>query len=344
MSLSSVYRRSVLCILILSMLLASCGSPAATTSQPTPAQHESNPAATTAQPTDSTQTTGSSTQNTASGEREVSHAMGTAKVPAHPERVVVLDNGALDNALALGVMPIGAATVLDDGVFPSYLKDKAQNIASVGTIDQPNIERILVLKPDLILGNKGSHEAIYDKLSAIAPTVLVETLGVTWKANFEKQAEALGKEAEAKQLMDEYQSRIVLFQQRMGDQIRATKVSVIRSRPDKLSLYLKQSFIGTILQDVGLPRPPAQDKDAFAEDVTLELLNNADADVIFWTHRDPSKSQLVEIMKNPLWSQLTAVKEGRVYEVSHEIWISGLGITAVQHILDDLFNHLIATP
>ena len=49
----------------------------------------------------------------------VKHAMGQATLDGVPSRIVVLDNGALDNVLALGVKPVGAPTVQLDNPFPA---------------------------------------------------------------------------------------------------------------------------------------------------------------------------------------------------------------------------------
>jgi iron complex transport system substrate-binding protein len=54
---------------------------------------------------------------------------------------------------------------------PSYLAGKAQGIKTVGGISELNLEAIAALKPDLILGSKLRANDLYDKLSAIAPTV-----------------------------------------------------------------------------------------------------------------------------------------------------------------------------
>lgn len=67
----------------------------------------------------------------------------------------------------------------------------------MGTIEQPNLEKIAALEPDLILSSKLCHEQIYEQLNEIAPTVFSETTGVTWKENFEVHAEALGRTEEA---------------------------------------------------------------------------------------------------------------------------------------------------
>lgn len=51
------------------------------------------------------------------------------------------------------------------------------------------------------------HEAIYDKLSRIAPTVFTETTGATRKDNLRLLAKAIGKENLARTRLAEYEQR-----------------------------------------------------------------------------------------------------------------------------------------
>lgn len=275
-------------------------------------------------------------------ERVVKHAMGEAKVSSYPERVVALDTGELDSALAVGVKPIGAVTWFQDGGFQGYLKDKTEGVKQVGTISQPNLETVAALKPDLILSSKMRHEDIYDKLTQIAPTVFTERVGVTWKENLMLHAEALNKRAVADDLMRTYDTRLADFKTTMGDRLATTQVSVIRSFPDQIRLYAKGSFIGTILEDAGLPRPASQSAtDKTFVTATKENIPDMDADVIFVLHTDASKgSQIKDMMADPLWQNLKAVKAGMVYEVPDDIWALGIGILAASEVIDDLYEHL----
>ena len=80
--------------------------------------------------------------------RTVEHAMGETEIPTRPERVVVLDTGELDSALALDVTPVGAVTTDVSEEFLSYLAEEAEGIDVVGTIAEPNLEEIAALRPD----------------------------------------------------------------------------------------------------------------------------------------------------------------------------------------------------
>lgn len=269
-------------------------------------------------------------------DRVVQHAMGETKVPAHPKRVVVLDNGALDNLLALGVKPVGAPTVFENEPFFSYLKEQTQGIQQVGIIDQPNLEAVAAAKPDLILGVKEMHEKVYDKLSQIAPTVFTEEIGMDWKGNLKLHAEAVGKNKEADELIQQYDGRVAELQKKLGDRLKTTQISLLRPRADHIRVYLRQSFSGKLIEDLGFARPPVQTKDDFALKVTEENIQDLDGDVIIWFSRDKENLLKDKVMKSPLWSQLKAVKQNQVYEVSAETWLSGMGVQAANLMLDDV--------
>jgi iron complex transport system substrate-binding protein len=274
-------------------------------------------------------------------ERAIMHSMGETNVTANPQRIVVLDNGALDNLLALGVKPIGATTVSLEDPFFTYLGEQTQGIETLGTIDQPNLESIAKMKPDLILGSKDTHEAIYSQLTQIAPTVFTETLGVDWKGNLKIQADAVGKVTEGDKLIADYEARVDELKSKLGDKLGTTHVSILRARGDHIRIYLSESFSGKMIEDIGFPRPPAQSEKDFAKKVTEEQIADIDGDIIFWFTREPDNLLQKKVMSNPLWADLKAVQANQVHEVSSETWLSGMGVQSVNLILDDLFLHLV---
>ena len=273
--------------------------------------------------------------------RTVEHAMGETEVRGTPERIVVLDTGELDSAMTLGVKPVGSVEAIEGLGLPSYLEDTG-GIENVGTIEEPNLEKIATLEPDLILSSRLRHEQVYDQLSRIAPTVFTETTGVTWKQNFEKHAEAMNREAEAGRIMDDYGRRMEDFKNAMGGRLGETEVSVVRFLPGETRVYQKESFIGTVLEDAGLPRPPSQDVDDFAIlNASEEEIPEMDGDAIFVTvYGAPEDSTEEEITSDPLWQRLEAVRQDRVYEVPDDLWMLGIGPTAAEGVVDDLEKNL----
>jgi iron complex transport system substrate-binding protein len=269
------------------------------------------------------------------GQRAFEHAMGTSCIPETAERIVVLDTGELDNALALGA-PVVGAPVNDALQYQAYLNEQLVGITDIGTISEPNLEAILALAPDLIVGSKQRYEAIYPQLSAIAPTVFTESLRVPWQDNLTFHADAMGKAAEGGQLIADYDAHVAELQAALGDALDTTTVSIVRFRPGQVRLYLKSSYIGYILQDIGLTRPASQDQDVFSAEISLEQVGDVDADYIFITGYDVDDSERATFLESPLWQTLEAVQNGHAIDVNDDTWIAGLGVQAANLVLDDL--------
>jgi iron complex transport system substrate-binding protein len=292
----------------------------------------------------------------------VQHFAGTTCVPDKIERLVALDTASFEYALALGLQPIG--TVIAEGV-SSHLQDKVTNVEDIGQAGEPNLERVLSLKPDLIIG-LNYHQAIYTHASQIAPTVLLkfEHSG-EWKEVFRQFSITLNRETIGKQVLQQYDRRLQEFQKRLRETLASNslsappKVSVVRIYPDKINLYLRDSFPGTVLQDAGLARPTAQNVTAtrakqlfnnqIQVSISVERLDQADGDVIFvWTSEntvqanETAQKKLAELQTNALWKRLNAVKKDRVYFVPN-YWI-GSGPIAANAMLNDLYKYLIQTP
>ncbi|MEV6198722.1 iron-siderophore ABC transporter substrate-binding protein [Streptomyces sp. NPDC051771] len=272
--------------------------------------------------------------------RTLTHAMGTSELKAAPKRVVVLDVGELDNVVSLGIQPVGYAPSEGDDGIPGYLAKDAGAPKSVGTINNLNLEAIANLQPDLILGSQLRAADKYDELSKIAPTVFSIRPGFTWKENYLLNAAALDKTAEAKEKLAAYETKA----KQLGTDIGPNKptISMVRYLPGKIRLYAKASFIGTILEDAGLPRPTNQQVNDLAVEVSPEKIDQADADWIFTgVYGDAKATKKDAAQGNPLWKNLTAVKAGQAKDVPDETWYLGLGVTAANSVLDDLRADLV---
>lgn len=266
--------------------------------------------------------------------RTVTHARGTTKIAAKPTRIVVLDSGELDAVLSLGITPVGSATL--NNTYPKYLK--TTGITPVGDLNSVNFEAIAALKPDLILGSKLRVDQLYDKLTAIAPTVLSIRPGFPWKEDFLLAAAALGEETKAVEVLNEYQ--------RNADKVKAalpgtTAISLVRFMPGKIRLYGNLSFIGVILKDVGLARPAIQDINELAVEVSTERINEVNGDWVFYSsYGPPSGTNLDAVVNGQLWATLPAVKAGHTKPVDDEVWFLGLGPTGAAQVLNDLQKFL----
>lgn len=109
--------------------------------------------------------------------RLIQHDLGETEIPVNPQRIATLmDARLLAPAIALGIKPIATTTYqADAGIsFRGVTSEQVEGIEILGDGHQPSLERLLALKPDLILADANLHKDIYGQLSAIAPTVALD--------------------------------------------------------------------------------------------------------------------------------------------------------------------------
>ncbi|WP_127530958.1 stalk domain-containing protein [Paenibacillus kobensis] len=273
--------------------------------------------------------------------RTIEHAMGKTTLTSVPKRVVVLFNGMVDVSLTLGVKPVGAVESWVQQPWYHYLRADMGGVKSLGTELQPNLEAIVALKPDLIIGAKTRHEKIYDQLSAIAPTIYASEL-FNWKANMDMAAKAMNTEDKATVFMNDWNKRVADFKSKLGDKANM-EVSIVRFQEDSSARFYVTGFAGTILQELGLKRPKAQQVDGkvVVDLDSQEQIPLLDGDIIFDITSGIGGGGEIESQQewqqNPLWKNLKGVKNGKYYKVNDITWNMSGGATAAKMMLDDLY-------
>ncbi|MEL6263846.1 MAG: ABC transporter substrate-binding protein [Cyanobacteria bacterium J06626_6] len=135
----------------------------------------------------------------------VTHAVGESCVPRQVEHIVSLGPTSFENLVALELQPIATAGLqfLDPLLFEQLL-----SVVDLGHNDRPNLERLLQLEPDVIVGLE-EYQAFYNQVSQIAPTVLVpfEHSG-QWKEMLAFTADALSRADQAEAVMAAYNARL----------------------------------------------------------------------------------------------------------------------------------------
>jgi len=285
--------------------------------------------------------------------------MGETCIPINPKRVITLWTNILANSLALGIKPI-ATSYFTGEPFPQYLQKQVDGIEFVGNTTEPSLEKILLLKPDLILTYSFAEKTnnSYKKLSSIAPTVVLdfpEAAQRDWRKLLKNLAIALDKTKEADTLIDEYKRRIETLRQKLGIDAASPKenhrhqlqISVATISSDYgIWAYGEKHAVGMILNDIGLQRPPAQRGDFYyINNISGERLSDIDGDVLFFLRRESKndKETLEKLQNNPLWRQLKAVQKNQVYFVDAGHW-SNMDILSISAVLDDLFKYLVNIP
>ncbi|WP_026179936.1 ABC transporter substrate-binding protein [Hahella ganghwensis] len=289
-------------------------------------------------------------QVTAASERTVEHSMGVSQISGTPTRVVTLFQGATDTAVALGVIPVGVVDSWVEKPTYKYLRKDLQGVSHVGQETQPNLEMIVGLQPDLIVASKRRHEKIYHHLSQIAPTIALETV-FDFKETLSMMGLAMNLEQRATQLLRNWENRIDDFQTRIPRKLGSQwplEVALLNFRADHARIYLKDSYAGSILNDLGFLRPSNHPEGQWVVKLTTKEsipAMNADVFFVFMTADDPAVARNYHLWTlHPLWKNLDAPQNQQVYQVDEVAWNMSGGIIGANLMLDQIYQHFDLSP
>ena len=274
--------------------------------------------------------------------RTVVHYQGETTINAAPTKVVVISTGQADAMLSLGMCPIGSTTASGaEGPVSQYLKDAypdqvsaIEAITKVGSRNEPDIEAIGALKPDLILTNiagKDDADTLHKNLTAIAPTVVMRGTGQFWKTDFLLLADALGKREAAQSLLDTLKKEAAEAGSALSS---AGTVSLLRKNSDKLRIFGPISFAGSVVADMGLQRPDTQQfTNGVSNELSSETLDQADGDWLFYGIQGGKDEELTG---QALWGSLKAVSAGHAVKVDDDPFFLNAGPTAARVVRDQI--------
>jgi iron complex transport system substrate-binding protein len=179
---------------------------------------------------------------------KVQHALGETKVPGQAEQPMTLTVDTLDDTLALGVEPARAA--VPRAKLPDYLRPFGGGVSLMLPVTDSDLPAVEAVHPDLILGSARSQGKLYEDLSRIAPTVMIDGSGSQWRLDLRLVGEGLGRTNDAEELLTEYDRDVAKTRDAIEE--RPTVAIARMTAGGKLEYAPPDSFAGTILRDVGL--------------------------------------------------------------------------------------------
>ncbi|MDP9739277.1 UNVERIFIED_ORG: ABC-type Fe3+-citrate transport system substrate-binding protein [Bacillus sp. B2I3] len=270
--------------------------------------------------------------------RTIKHEMGETEMKDTPKKIVTLELSFVDSLNALGIKPIG---ISDDNKKEMITKLVGQEMdyTSVGTREQPNLEVISSLQPDLIIADAERHKGIYKDLQKIAPTIVLKSRESTYQENldsFKTIAKAVNKEDAAEKRLSEHEKTIKELKSKLTVDSNMTVLPAV-VRDTSFQAHTSSSYDGELLERMGL-KNAIQQKQPHAE-MNLEQLVEIDPDVLLLANNE-GKLLTDEWKDNPLWKDLKAVKNGQVYSVDRDLWTRYRGVVSAEAIAKDTLKML----
>lgn len=269
-------------------------------------------------------------------------------LPEPPERVVALYNDAYGHMATLGVRPV--ATLVNPEMQrdeATYFEDGA-SIPLVGAMDgSPDAELVASHEPDLILTWSAEEAAQFE---GIAPVFAWEPFdGIEGpKAALREIARVLGRQEVAEERIRAFEDRIEAYAARVPE--RPTVLKLSASGDNEFWFGTVGDPICPLLDEVVTCEWENASGQPWGYQGTMEQALALDPEVIVlnnWTEAD-SEAFLAGIEADPLWSELRAVKAGRVVflpEYSNPIYSSvASGEKALDTLIPAIFPDAFPAP
>ncbi|MEV6276094.1 ABC transporter substrate-binding protein [Nocardia sp. NPDC051832] len=265
--------------------------------------------------------------------RVIQTEKGPVTVPAQAKRIVVLSGGlagylyALDAPVAATDTRVLGVTNFDGGFPPSWAaKAKAQGTTQLPTGEELNIEAVAAAAPDLIIGGGQGitavqAEKVYDKLAAIAPTVLVSKTVAAWQEQLRQVADAAGRSDRVEAMMTAYRDKVA--QVKSSIKVPAGNFAYLLSLPNNKPYLVPQTAaLPALLGELGFTADDVLAKagnpklfgSGDSVEVSPELLSQvASAPQAFFI---PVGGRTQDQLKqDPVYANLPSFKDNKLYEL-----------------------------
>jgi iron complex transport system substrate-binding protein len=270
------------------------------------------------------------------------------------ERIVCLSAACIDDLYTIGLEPIAIADWIIEFYRELYgeVPEDLPIVASGGGYS-PDVEQIIALEPDVVMGLLGAHDAVRDPLEATGTIAFL----LAAPNNADETIEALrltaaitGQQLEAEDAITAFNQRVAAYQEAV---------------PGDASVMLVNSFVGNevvyvetpaaqncaMFEAYGLASCPfelPQSAGAFATfgfaEITFEAILEVDPEFIFFIGYNDLGQQAPEVVaaleENPLWSALSAVQDERFYSAIPILYNGTNGLSLLGLTLDDAMQKL----
>lgn len=268
--------------------------------------------------------------------RQVTDSRGSHTLEHKPLRIVSTSVTLTGSLLAIDapVIASGATTpnnrVADAQGFLRQWSDVAkQRKLTRLYIGEPNAEAVAAQMPDLILVSATGGDsalALYDQLSTIAPTLVINYDSQSWQALLTQLGRITGQEQQAAARIAEFDTQLATLKKQMKLPPQPVSALVYTAAAHSANLWTPESAQGKLLEQLGFtlaPRPAglhtSQSQGKRHDIIQLggeNLAAGLNGESLFVFAGDQKDTNAIEA--NPLLSHLSAVQNKRVYALGTE--------------------------
>ena len=269
----------------------------------------------------------------------IKHQLGEARVKKNPEKVIVFDYGILDTLDKMGVKVLG----VPQSNMPPYLaKYKEAPYENVGTLQEPDFEKISALKPDLIIIS-GRQSSAYEELNKLGPTVFLGVNTSNYWESFRENMRIVGDIFDKADWMEEQLKEMEKTVQAVkAKAANGPKGLIVLVTGGKVSAFGPGSRFGIVHDVLGVPpADPNIEVSTHGMSVSFEYIAEKNPDYLFVVDRDAAIGNQGEsarqVLENELVKGTNAYKNGRIVYLDPSYWyLSGGGLVSVSKMIEEV--------
>ena len=279
-------------------------------------------------------------------------ANGQLELPAKFENFVVANYTLLENFVALGVAPTYGTVAEKTEPVTDYYNDWVRafddfDLQSITRINQKSdtfIEELISYKPEFIVTTEGDRNI--EKYAEIAPTYVFPAVkdipegSSKWKEEFKFVASFLGKEDLGEEMIADYDKLRDESRKAVASEIKGKTALVVQLNEKGFKIRMPETQ-ASIYEDLGFKVPEGLTADFASTGVSnedgsfpVEQIVQFNPDYMFI--QTQSDENYLSLVGTPIWENIQAVKDGRVYEITQSGWNHLNGYLANTMRIEDL--------
>lgn len=253
----------------------------------------------------------------------------TITMKAAPKRVVELSAPLINMAYAVG----GTSVARPETSSP--IPEEAKSLPTLGHVQNINMETLVGMKPDLVLGEKNQNSKLESLLkSNKIPYILIQYDGINDNVPLLRfMGQIYDQQAKADNVVKTYEEGVKAVEDKAAAKTPA-KVAVLRATGKDVTAETPKSICASMVEMLKMDNVITSHKDIKLDSKTvpysLEQLSADDPDTIFIVtmgRQDEINKKLDESMRNnPSWAHLKAVQNNHVYFLEPDLFLMNPGI------------------
>ncbi len=238
----------------------------------------------------------------------------TVNLRKPPEKIVPLTPTLLN--LLYDVGGKASARMGDSGV---AINKEAEDLEQVGHLANINIEKLISLKPDLVIGQIGLHERFVTILEQNKIPVVIFKIDTYEEciARIQTMSQIVGKEDTGRQIIKDLDQRIKAITDKLPNEKK--RIAIVYVTPQDVAVELEESIAGGAANILKFENVAVSNttKDMKKAPFSMEELVAQNPDIIFLTSyaMTPEIKQKMNtvLIENPAWKSIKAVQAGKVF-------------------------------